>query len=56
MRVEIIERTERSELQNAVNRILSAYSPSDIIDIKYSITGKHASYSSNRYSAMIIFK
>lgn len=55
MRVEIIEASKYEMLENSINRILSRCKPSDIFDIKYSGTGGHTAYSTDLYSAMIIF-
>ena len=56
MRVEIIEEHSIWDLEMAINKILKNCNPAEIFDIKYSGSGNHATYSSDYYSAMIIFK
>lgn len=56
MRVEILEASSRFALAEKINSMLSNYTPSEIFDIKYTGSGNHAVYSSDYYSAMIIFK
>ena len=56
MRVEIIERSNYHRLEEAINSILQYIQPEEIFDIKYSGSGNHATYSSDYYSAMIIYK
>jgi hypothetical protein len=55
MRVEIIEKTNRYDLEKEINRRLSKHQPSEIFDIKYSGSGNHSAYSNDYYSAMIIY-
>lgn len=55
MRVEIIQKMTRYELENELNRRLSEHQPSEIFDIKYSGSGNHSPYSNDYYSAMIIY-
>ena len=54
MRVSIIERDSRWELEKAVNEFLKQVSPSNIFDIKYCGEGNDPAYSILRYSVMII--
>lgn len=56
MKIEIIERHSYTELQRDVNYILSQHDASEILDIKYSGSGNHPSYSRDYYSVMIIYK
>jgi hypothetical protein len=55
MRVEIIEKSSRWELEVAINRKLSESKPSEIFDIKYTGSGNRPPYSVDYYSAMIIY-
>ena len=54
MKVKIIEKESRWELENAVNEFLKQVYPSNILDIKYCGEGNHPTYSISRYSVMII--
>lgn len=56
MRVEIIERSDYHKLEEEINLILKYIQPEQILDIKYSGSGNHATYSNDYYSAMIIYK
>lgn len=56
MKVEIIERGSRRELEEEINSVLKYIQPSEIFDIKYTGSGNHPSYSKDYYSAMIIYK
>lgn len=56
MKVEILEAGSRFALEEEINIVLSRHTPSEIFDIKYTGSGNRAMYSSDYYSAMIIFK
>ncbi|MFQ4800983.1 hypothetical protein C4U87_00785 [Clostridioides difficile] len=56
MRVSIYTSDNYYKLQNKINDVLFYYENDKIIDIKYSGKGSSNSYSTNEYSAMIIFK
>lgn len=56
MKVKIIERMSKFDLENEINDFLRETNDSDIIDIKYSGSGNHPTYSTDYYSAMIIMK
>lgn len=56
MKIKIIEKEYRYELENEVNQFLSECNPSDVIDIKYSGGGAIGAYSSRRFSVMIILR
>lgn len=55
MRVEIIEKSSRYDLEAEINRRLSEHQPSEIFDIKYTGSGNHPAYSNDYYSVMIIY-
>ncbi|HBF3306906.1 TPA: sporulation protein Cse60 [Clostridioides difficile] len=56
MRISIYTSDNIYKLQEQINKALSDYKNDKIIDIKYSGKGSSAPYSSDEYSAMIIFK
>jgi len=56
MKVKIIRAEDIWELEEKINEFLSNKSDERIIDIKYQGVGNHASYSTDRPSAMIIMK
>lgn len=56
MRVEILTGSSRSRLEEMINERLKYYDPLEIIDIKFSGSGNHSAYSTDEYSAMIIYK
>lgn len=56
MKVKIIRANDTWDLEEEVNKFLSNKSDSQIIDIKYQGVGNHATYSTDRPSAMIIMK
>lgn len=55
MRVEIIEHDAAWKLAEEINEILEDYGE-EVVDIKYSGCGAVGAYSSELYSAMIIFR
>lgn len=55
MRVEIVEQDAAWKLEEEINEILEDYE-GEVIDIKYSGCGAVGVYSSELYSAMIIFR
>ena len=56
MRVEILTGSSRRRLEEMINERLRYYDPLEIIDIKFSGSGNHSAYSTDEYSAMIIYK
>lgn len=56
MKVEIIEERSRFDLEDKINKRLRNYTNDKIIDIKYTGNGNSSAYSTNYYSAMIIYK
>lgn len=56
MRVEIVEAESTYDLERKINSKLSTFKDEDILDIKYSGNGNSSAFSSNKYSAMIIYK
>ena len=56
MKVQIIEELKYWKLEEKINEILSRHSSSEIFDIKYTGSGNSPTYSTDCYSAMIIFK
>lgn len=56
MRVEIIEEKSKYDLERRINERLRKYKNNEIIDIKYTGSGNSSSYSTDYYSAMIIYK
>ncbi|WP_227845162.1 sporulation protein Cse60 [Clostridioides sp. ES-S-0145-01] len=56
MRVSIYTSDNSYTLQEQINKALSECKNDKVIDIKYSGKGSSAPYSSDEYSAMIIFK
>ena len=56
MEVKIIMADDMRELEGKINRFLKTVSDDQIIDIKYQGVGNHATYSTDRPSAMIIMK
>ena len=56
MKIKIIEKECRCELESEVNKFLSECNPSDVIDIKYSGGGAIGGYSNRRFSVMIILR
>lgn len=56
MKIKIIEKDNKYDLENEVNKFLKDKDTSSIIDIKYSGTGGHEPYSIDQYSVMIIMK
>lgn len=56
MRVIILEKCKKSDLQHDINNMLEHQKESNIVDIKYSGSGCYTPYGTNYYSAMIILK
>lgn len=56
MKVKIIRAENTWELEKEINKFLSSMSDNQIIDIKYQGVGNHATYSTDRPSAMIILR
>lgn len=56
MKVKIFEESYYSELEDKINGFLKNIGNLDIVDIKYTGTGSSPTYSSEKYSAMVIFK
>ena len=56
MRVEIFTSMNREGLESKLNNKLKYCKPEDIIDIKFSGSGNHSVYSTDEYSAMIIYR
>lgn len=56
MRVIILEKCKKSDLQHDINNMLEHQKESNIVDIKYSGYGCYTPYGTNYYSAMIILK
>ncbi|CEQ10672.1 Protein of uncharacterised function (DUF2758) [[Clostridium] sordellii] len=56
MRVEIIEDESKYGLERRINNKLEKYKNDEIIDIKYTGSGNSPAYSTDYYSAMIIYK
>lgn len=56
MKVKIIKTDDIWDLEDKINEFLKTVNDSQIIDIKYQGVGNHATYSTDRPSAMIIMK
>lgn len=56
MKVKIITANDIWDLEKEINKFLININDNQIIDIKYQGIGNHATYSSDRPSAMIIMK
>lgn len=56
MRVEIIEEKSMYDLERRINEKLRYCENDEIIDIKYIGSGNSPAYSTDYYSAMIIYK
>lgn len=57
MQVKTLERTSLDKLAESINNWLQRFENSiEVIDIKYSGSGNHGTYSTDQYSAMIIYR
>lgn len=56
MKVRILEKESKYDLEIELNRFLRDVDPANILDIKYSGAGTYAPYGIKYYSAMVIMK